>query len=112
MKPQAYSKKSAVNGMERALERGRRERKLMGEIFFEEGAAPAEDDFDASRAVDYWKDRVSKDLGVPWHRVGVEQFEEWARRGFKKAKRGEYVSFSAEEKERMGRLHQGSSLRK
>lgn len=110
MRPRAYNKASMVNGMEKALEREKQERKKMTEIFFAAGEAPDNtvDEF----AVDYYKDRVSKDLDIPWHKIGVKEFEEWARRGFPKARRGEYTSFTEEEKARMRRLHDGCRLRK
>jgi hypothetical protein len=54
---------------------------------------------------------VSKDLNVPWHKIEVEHFQEWERRGFKKARRGEYENFSTAEKERMMTLMSGASLR-
>ena len=110
MKPTPYDKRAMVNGMERALEKGRKERDRMAEIFFEKGEAPTEEYY--TRNADYWKDRVSKDLNVPWHKVGVPEFEKWEKKGFKKARKGEYENFSEEEKERMGRLHDGSALRK
>jgi hypothetical protein len=48
-----------VNGMDRAIEKGAREAKRMAEICFEKGEAPIDAEY--SMAVDYWKDRVSKD---------------------------------------------------
>jgi hypothetical protein len=49
---------------------------------------------------------------VPWHRVEVEHFKEWEKKGFKKARRGEYENFSEQESKRMTRLMIGASLRK
>lgn len=34
----------------------------------------------------YWKDRLSKDLGVPWHLVDSKVSEGGERRGFPKDK--------------------------
>lgn len=110
MRPQAYNKRSMVNGMERALEIGRQERKRMAEIFFVMGEAPENPDW--ARGENYWKDRVSKDLNIPWHKIGVKEFEEWEKRGFPKARKGEYENFTEEEKERMMRLMDGCKLRK
>jgi hypothetical protein len=56
--------------------------------------------------------RVSKDLNVPWHKIEVEHFQEWEKRGFKKARKGEYGNPSVEERKRMLRLMSGASLRK
>ncbi|TVY82924.1 hypothetical protein LSUE1_G002266 [Lachnellula suecica] len=110
MKPKPYNKSAMMNGMDRAVERARTEEKRMAEIFFEKGEAPA--DLAYSTNAGYWKDRVSKDLNVPWHKVGVPQFEEWEKKGFKKARRGEYENFSEEDRERQMRLLSGASLRK
>ncbi|KAH8594006.1 hypothetical protein B0O99DRAFT_625740 [Bisporella sp. PMI_857] len=107
MKPKAYNKRSMVNGMERHLERRKREDEKMKAIFFEHGEAPERSDNS-----EYWKDRVSKDLNVPWHRVGVKEFEEWERRGFKKARKGDYENITKEDRERMLGLMSGASLRK
>lgn len=85
----------------------------MAIIFFEQGEAPAEClESGMSGGREYWKDRVSKDLGLPWHKVGVEEFREWEKRGFKKARRGEYEEFWEAERRRMMRLMSGASLRK
>ena len=48
---------------------------------------------------------------MPWHRVEVEHFKEWEKKGFKKARRGEYENFSEQESKRMTRLVIGASLR-
>jgi hypothetical protein len=109
MKPKGYNKRAMVSGMERALEKRKRDEKRMGEIFFVKGEAPENPSCDA---VDHWKDRVSKDLNVPWHRIGLEYFEEWEKRGFRKARRGEYAIFSEEQRKRMGKMHEGCALRK
>lgn len=99
-----------MNGMNRAVDKAQRDSKRMAEIFFEKGEAPEDGQYANSQ--NYWKDRVSKDLGVPWHRIGVEHFEEWEKRGFKKARKGEYETFSEEERKRMSRMMEGASLRK
>jgi hypothetical protein len=56
--------------------------------------------------------RVSKDLNVPWHKIEIEHFHKWEKRGFKKARKGEYENPSVEERKRMLRLMSGASLRK
>ncbi|OJD38773.1 nardilysin isoform 2 [Diplodia corticola] len=81
------------------------------EIFFEPGAAPSKDEVSPVHWW-LWEDRVSKDLGVPFHEVGLEEFEEWERRGFQKAKAGEYMKYSNEQMERVSNLASGSALRK
>lgn len=76
-----------VNGMSRRLDQIDLETQTMANIFFEQGEAPTEYG-DMSGGRNYWKDQVSKDLRMSWHKVGVEQFVEWEKRGFRKARRG------------------------
>ena len=105
MQPQAYNKSAIMNGMEGSLKKGQSDAEQMRDIFFEKGInMPSTDN------VDYWKDRVSKDLWVPWHRIGVEHFKEWEKRGFEKAKSD--VIVSEEQRRRMLDLYSGASLRK
>jgi hypothetical protein len=108
MRPTAYNKSAMVNGMQRRIDAEAKREKRMAEIFFEKGEAPPSPYDDAWS----WKDRVSKDLNIPWHKIDVADFEEWEKRGFKKAKKGEYENFSKEEREREMRLLSGASLRK
>ncbi|PVH68753.1 hypothetical protein DL98DRAFT_662030 [Cadophora sp. DSE1049] len=110
MKPTPYNKSRMVNGMEKAIAKSQAESEQMAEIFFEKGEAPK--DARNSQGKDFWKDRVSKDLSVPWHKITVEHFKEWEKKGFKKARRGEYENPSEEERKRMLRLMSGASLRK
>ncbi|RDW91670.1 hypothetical protein BP5796_02835 [Coleophoma crateriformis] len=110
MKPQVYNKSAMIRGMDKAVNKAMEATKRMAEIFFEKGEAP-EDPSDVM-AADYWKDRVSKDLNIPWHKVGVAEFEQWDKMGFKKARRGEYENFTQEERDRMLDLMECASLRK
>jgi len=59
------------------------------------------------------KDKVSKDLGMPFHRIGVAEVEEWARRGFPREDPKAYVdaTVTEEEKKRILFLLGGGSLR-
>lgn len=107
MKPKPYNKSAMVKGMARAVERKQNEEMRMAEIFFERGAVPENLEY-----AHFWKDRVSKDLNVPWHKIGVKEFEEWEKRGFKKAKKGGYQEFGEEDHDRHMRLLEGASLRK
>jgi hypothetical protein len=108
MKPQAYNKSKIMNSMNRAVNRAEDEKKRMAVMFFEPGAAPEGHGLDCN----YWKDRVSKDLGIPFHKIGVEEFEKWEKMGFPKAKKGDYQNPSGAERERMLKLIEGASLRK
>lgn len=96
--------------MDRAIKRDYEEKRRMAEIFFEKAAAPKNPEHE--EGADYWKDRMSNNLNVPWHRIGVKPFKEWEKNGFRNARRGDYEIFFAREKERMSVLYDGCKLRK
>ncbi len=58
-----------------------------------------------------WDDRVARDLGIPFHEVGMEEYETWKQRGFK-VEPGEFENPSEEELDRVMQLMFGSALRK
>lgn len=101
-----------MKSSDRAVEKADSDRRQMAEIFFEKGEAPADEPWRDIWSVHAWKDRVSKDLDVPWHKIEVEHFKEWEKKGFKKASKGEYENTSELERKRMSRLMSGASLRK
>ena len=82
----------------------------MAKIFFAEGEAPDASEFGLSENV--WKERVSQDLNIAWHKIGVEEFRQWEKMGFKRARRGEYMQFDEAGRKRNMRLMNGASLRK
>ena len=59
-----------------------------------------------------WCGKVARDLGIAYHLVGMEEFEEWGRRGFS-VREGELEreNMEEEERERIERLASGSALR-
>ncbi|EXJ93897.1 hypothetical protein A1O1_02290 [Capronia coronata CBS 617.96] len=109
MKPQPYDKERTMRGMDKAVEKARREKAGMAEIFFRRGPAPQDP---GPLEVDFWKDRVSKDLGIPFHKIDAAAFEEWERRGFEKQWPSDWESFTDEEKKRIRRMQAGCTLRK
>ena len=54
---------------------------------------------------------MAKDLGIAFHEVGMEEYEEWQRRGFK-AQVKEHKDLSEQEVKRLRDLATGSALRK
>lgn len=58
-----------------------------------------------------WDDRVARDLGIALHEVGIEEYEEWQKRGFH-VDSGEFDDISQEEKDRLSELQEGCALRK
>ena len=56
-----------------------------------------------------WDDRVARDLGSAYHEVGMEEYEEWQKKGFK-AKKGDF-DLSKKEQDRRMDLTSGCALR-
>ena len=92
-----------------------REQQML-DAFFEDGAAPDLSNLPRGvlhiNLISAVKERVEKDTGVLWHKVGPEDVRDWASKGFKKAKKGEYQSFSEEDQSRYNYKMLGASLRK
>ncbi|KAH9886357.1 hypothetical protein F4778DRAFT_478097 [Xylariomycetidae sp. FL2044] len=110
MKPQAYSKSAAVNGMERRLAKDKKEEEEMFGIFFVDGVGP---DAVGADVRNYVSDHVSKDLGLPFHQIGPRQLRDWEARGFeKKAAADWWREPNPEERKRMLKMLSGGSLRK
>ena len=59
---------------------------------------------------DAWDDRVARDLGIAYHEVGMEEYEEWQKKGFKAKK--EDFDLSKDDQDRLMDLTSGSALRK
>lgn len=57
-----------------------------------------------------WDDRVARDLGIAFHEIGMEEYEEWQRKGFKAKK--EDFDLNEKERARLMDLMGGSALRK
>lgn len=66
-----------------------KEQDEMAEIFGESGAVP--EDFGWWDYEGIIRDRMSKDLDVPWHKVWSKEFRKWDKKRFRKAKIGEYT---------------------
>ena len=58
-----------------------------------------------------WDDRVARDLGIAYHEVGVDEYEEWHKRGFH-ADPKDFENISEEDKARLMKLMTGCALRK
>ncbi len=58
-----------------------------------------------------WDDRVARDLGMAYHEVGIDEYEEWHKGGFH-ADPGDFENLSEKEKKRLDKIQVGSALRK
>ncbi|KAL8751589.1 MAG: hypothetical protein Q9184_006023, partial [Pyrenodesmia sp. 2 TL-2023] len=56
-------------------------------------------------------DKVARDLGIAYHEVGIEEYEEWHKRGLRR-KEGELENLDDEERKRLEKLATGCALRK
>lgn len=99
-----------IRRQEARFARLKEEQREMTKIFWEPGAAPKEGDW--HQYGDLIRDKVSKDLGIPWHKVWLKEFQEWESRGFAKAKKGEFMTMTAGDRKRYLGLLTGASLRK
>lgn len=93
--------KRALAKLDKKSEDGERKKKIMGVV----------KDQAITMAEAAWDDRVARDLGIAYHEVGMEEYEEWQKRGFH-AEPGEFENPSQEETDRLVRLVTGSALRK
>lgn len=102
-RPRARSGKKYMEMLERERNEGDRKTELMGMNRNEVSAF----------SMMAWNDRVSRDLGIPYHKVKMEHFEEWYEKGFR-AQPGEFnaKNITPEEKERINKLAVGSAFRK
>jgi len=102
-RPRARSGKKYMEMLERERNEGDRKTELMGMNRNEVSAF----------SMMAWDDRVSRDLGIPYHKVKMEHFEEWYEKGFR-AQPGEFnaKNITPEEKERINKLAVGSAFRK
>ncbi|PVH90495.1 hypothetical protein DM02DRAFT_620987 [Periconia macrospinosa] len=103
-RPKALTSKQSAR-----LQQKMEDDKMMAEMFFEQGAKP--EGFEMPYQMGALKERVSKDLGIMWHEVGLNQVKEWDKRAFPKAKKGEYQVFCPEYEQKIRALMEGSALR-
>ncbi|KAK7991666.1 hypothetical protein PG996_013315 [Apiospora saccharicola] len=113
MKPQAYNKNRMVRGMEKSLAAGKEFDSRMFHMFFEEGdeAMEKRNSIDTAFA-SCIKDRISKDLDIPWHKIGMKELDLWEQKGLPKEKLADWLVFSGEDKKRAMKMLGGASLRK
>ncbi|KAK7943636.1 uncharacterized protein PG986_012749 [Apiospora aurea] len=113
MKPQAYNKKRMVKGMEKRVSEAQEFDSRMLDMFFEEGDEAMEKQkhrtFVFTSCV---KDKISKDLNIPWHKIGMAELDLWEQKGFPKEKLADWLVFTEEDKKRALKMLGGARLRK
>lgn len=102
-RPRARSGKKYMEMLERERNEDDRKTELMGMNRNEVSAF----------SMTAWDDRVSRDLGIPYHKVKMEHFEEWYEKGFR-AQPGEFnaKNITPEDEKRINKLAVGSAFRK
>ncbi|KAK7746808.1 hypothetical protein SLS53_001996 [Cytospora paraplurivora] len=112
-KPKPYDKQAMINGMEKRVARTQSLEERIAEAFFE--------DLDEARnkilkgntlPINLARDTISKDLEIPWHKIGHEEVDLWEEKGFSKHKVEDWLTYSDEDKKRYMKMLRGASLRK
>ncbi|KAI5235972.1 hypothetical protein E4T42_09578 [Aureobasidium subglaciale] len=86
--------------------------KQMFNVFFTEDSRPG-DSTEETDVVDYLKDKVSKDLDIPWYQIGPKQLEQWEEKGFRKVVYKDWWKGpTAEQQRRIMKMPGGADLRK
>lgn len=109
MKPDGRSKKGKLKAVDKMLDYRAQENEKMKRIFFGDRKVC---ETNVNFPEKFWRDKVSKDLDLPWHKVDSAAFEEWDRRGFEKQNPEDWKEFTDAEQKRMFRMAGGSQLRK
>lgn len=94
----AYNKRKMVKGMDNALARGQSLNEHMLEVFFEDSEAAKAELAHSPFQMDLVKDSISRDLGVPLHKIGHAQIDLCGGKGYQKHKLKEYKDYSGEER--------------
>lgn len=110
---QAQSKHHMIRGTESALDTMEREENQMFELFFVDQRWKKNDEHDPLAFMSYVRDRVSKDLGVPWHQIKPKQLESWRDLGFEPFRfETWWQEPNEEEQKREDKLTEGADFRK
>ena len=103
MKPRRKPGAGYLKMLEKDQEEKERKREIMG---------TAEERVSAL-TLSAWDDRVSRDLEIPYHKIELEHYEEWRRRGFEaNGEDFEAKNMSEEDKIRLCNVSEGSAFRK
>jgi hypothetical protein len=98
---------------EEMLDNDEREEKEPFKTFLIDPGKPYKGKVNPMEIENYIKDRVSKDLGVPWHQIDSQRIKDWRRKGFERVKFETWWKTPTEEEDkRMLKMMTGSDLRK
>lgn len=97
--------------MLQASEKKEQETQTIISLFFRESERPERRVESTDIVMDAIRDRVSKDLGIMLHEVGLPQIRDWDRMRFPKARGCDYAHFSPEYKKRLSDYRSGCVYR-
>lgn len=109
--PVPYNKNRMIKGMNRAVARAQSLDVHAVQVFFEDFEAAKEKIVGSPFQMDLVKDTISKDLGIPLHKIGHEEIDMWEQKGFEKHKLDDYMTYSEEDQKRIMKMMGGSKLR-
>ncbi|KUI57984.1 hypothetical protein VP1G_05318 [Cytospora mali] len=109
----AVSKKAMINGMTMAVSRAQSLEEKIAKAFFDDFEEAREKILERSRmSIELAKDTISKDPGIPWHKIGHEEIDLWEKQGFKKNKVEDWLTYSEEDRRRYMKMLAGGKHRK
>lgn len=110
-KPVRYNKTKMVKGMDRALARGQSLNEHTIQAFFEDFESAKEKMLNSHIDMGIVMDTISKDLGIPRHKIDHGEIDMWEQKGFKKHRVEDWTTYSDEDKKRDLKMMGGSKLR-
>lgn len=111
-KPVRYNKKRMVKGMENRVAKAKTLDEHTIEAFFEDFEEAKEKAFPRGPIMmSIVRDTISKDLGVPLHKIDHADIDTWVQKGFKKHKVEDWMTYSVEDKKRDSKMMKGSKMR-
>lgn len=111
-KPVRYNKKRMIKGMDKSVARAQTLDEHTIEAFFED-FEEAKEKLSGKGPILYSlvRDTISKDLGVPLHKIDHADIGTWVQKGFKKHKVEDWMTYSDEDKKRDLKMMKGSRMR-
>lgn len=111
-KPVPYNKQRILKGMENRVAKAKTLDEHTIEAFFED-FEEAKEKLSGKGTIlhSLVRDTISKDLGVPLHKIDHADIGRWVQKGFKKHKVEDWMTYSDEDKKRDLKMMSGSRLR-
>lgn len=85
---------------------------MITKVFFDDTEENKKSISGSMVSIDLAKDKISKDLGIPFHKIGREEVMLWEQKGFEKLKMEDWMTYSEEDKKRWMKMLSGGKFRK